>query len=277
MKTPRKTPQTLYIVSTPIGNLGDITMRALETLKNADAIACEDTRVTAKLLSHYGIKKSLIVYNDHSAPDIRHKIVKRVYEGENIALVSDAGTPLISDPGYKLVVEAKNMGVKVVPIPGVSSPITALSAAGLPTDRFFFAGFIPDKKSDFEKILQDIKGIKSTSIFFIRGSKIAKRLEEIETILGDVNIVIARELTKKFEEFIEGNVTYLKQYLHEKEILGEVVLLISPVELEEKSQEDLPEFIKNNKTKYSTRELSEIISNIYGIKKKEAYQLILQG
>lgn len=217
----------LYVVATPIGNLKDITLRALETLKAVDIIACEDTRRTKILLVHYGIATPQIsFYSQNQFKKIPH-LIDELKKGKNIALVSDAGTPGISDPGFFLVKKAIEQGLKIETVPGVSSVVAALSASGLPTDGFVFLGFLPRKPGKIKKVFNNIAGLEKTIIFYESPYRIKKTLEIITEIFSrDSDIVICRELTKKFEEFIRGKVSDINEKLPEK-ILGEITVLIS--------------------------------------------------
>ena len=200
--TDKAIESALYIVATPIGNLGDITLRALNILQNVDAIACEDTRVTGKLLKHFDIKTKMIAYHEHNAEKQSPHILAMLGEGKSVALVSDAGTPLVSDPGYRLIKDAIAQDYKVVPLPGASAPITALSAAGLPNDAFLFAGFLPPKQAARRARLEVWAETQATLIFFESPRRIAATLQDAAHVLGSARqAVIARELTKLFETF----------------------------------------------------------------------------
>lgn len=219
----------LYLVATPIGNLKDITLRALEVLKDVDLIVCEDTRHTSILLNHYQIKKPLTALNDFNELKMVAEIVERLKLGQNIALVSDAGTPLISDPGFKLVRECLNQEVSVDSIPGPSSVIAALTLSGLPPDKFFFLGYPPEKPGHRLKYFQNILGreendnIKTTYILFVAPHKLLKTLEDIQTVFGDIQITLARELTKIHQEVTSKSITnWLSQIKKPK---GEYVVL----------------------------------------------------
>src|SRR4051812_14845955 len=195
----------LYVVATPIGNLEDMTHRATRVLSEVDLIACEDTRQTRKLLDHYGIKTALTSYHDHNETARAKELAERMVGGTNIALVTDAGTPLISDPGFRLVRAALDAGVKVVPIPGVSAVVTALSGAGLGTDQFHFGGFLPAKPGQRRAALAAVKYEASTAVFYEAPHRILEALADIEAELGPTRpVVVARELTKMYEEFIRG-------------------------------------------------------------------------
>ncbi len=222
-------PAGLYIVATPIGNLQDITFRAVDTLKRADLIACEDTRTTRRLLTHYGISTATMPYHDHSDQARREALLTRIRDGEAVALVSDAGTPLISDPGYRLVVDARAEGVPVIPIPGVSSVVTALSAGGLATDRFFFAGFPPHKSKARRDLFMECAAIPGTLIFLESPRRLTGALADMAEILGSRQAVVARELTKLYEEFRAGELAELAAHYAEAGApKGEIVVLVGP-------------------------------------------------
>ncbi len=216
----------LFIVATPIGNLEDITIRALKTLRKVSFIACEDTRHTIKLLNKYKIKKKLISYYQPKEEKKIPYILSLLEKGLDGALVSDAGTPGISDPGYKLIVRALEKNIKVIPIPGPTALTTALSASGLPTDRFLFIGFPPKKKLALKKLLVSLKDEKGTLIFYQSAKRVISFLEMVNQIFGEREIVIARELTKIHEEFIRGRGKELILQLKKRVIKGELVILI---------------------------------------------------
>ncbi len=220
-------PAALSIVSTPIGNLKDITLRALDTLKDADFIACEDTRVTSILLKHYEIHKELISLNAVNENSKIDYILKRIENGENCALVSDAGTPGISDPGNRLISAAIKNNIEIIPIPGITAVITALSASGLPTDSFIFEGFIPQKKGR-QKKLKELAEEERTLIIYESVYRIEKLLNELHLYMPERQIVICRELTKKFEEIRRGTSTELLESFNEKVNKGEFVVVIAP-------------------------------------------------
>ena len=218
----------LYVVATPIGNLGDITFRAIEVLKQADLIACEDTRHTKTLLSYYGIKKTLTSYFEHNEQKKGKYILGLLKEGKNIALVSDAGTPGISDPGYRVVRDAIDSGINVIPIPGANAAITALAVSGMPTDRFMFEGFLPSKTTARKKVLSELAGTKRTVIYYESPHRFLPSLEDIRDVLGGVELVIAREITKKFEEIKRGSAAELLSYFEQRKVRGEFVIIINP-------------------------------------------------
>lgn len=216
----------LYIVSTPIGNLEDITLRALSTLKEVGLIAAEDTRQTQKLLNHYGIHTPLTSYHSYNKEEKAEVLVRRLQEGQSIALVSDAGTPLISDPGYYLINRCIQEGIRAVPIPGPSAVLCAMSVAGLPSDSFLFEGFLPQKRGKRLKKLESLKGLPHTLIFFESPHRVTQTLKDCLNILGDRPMVLARELTKVFEEVIRGQISEVIEGLAERGVKGEVTLLI---------------------------------------------------
>ena len=220
-------PGTLYLVATPIGNLADITHRALQVLKDVDLIACEDTRHTHKLLNHYGINTKTISYHEHNEQQRAAELIDRLQQGTNIAVVSDAGTPSISDPGFRLVRAAIENEIVVVPVPGPSALITALIAAGLPTDEFFFAGFLPSRTSARRTRLTELQSIPGTLIFYEAPHRLATTLKDAYEILGERKAVVARELTKLHEEIRRGLLSKLAaDYTEKTDIRGEIVVLI---------------------------------------------------
>lgn len=217
----------LYVVATPIGNLADMSQRAIAVLDAAEIVAVEDSRVTGKLLHHLGLKKKMRRYNDHSSTNDRDSLIAAARDGV-VALVSDAGTPLISDPGYKLVRAAREAGVPVYTIPGASAVIAALSISGLPTDRFLFSGFLPNKAKARADALLELAPIKATLVFYESGPRLAASLETISEIYGDRDVAVARELTKKFEEVVTGTAAELAARYSVQEPKGEIVLIIGP-------------------------------------------------
>jgi 16S rRNA (cytidine1402-2'-O)-methyltransferase len=218
----------LHIVSTPIGNLGDITLRALATLAAADLIACEDTRVTRKLIDRYVIATPLTPYHDHNAAAARPKLLQRLADGAAIALVSDAGTPLLSDPGFKLVRAAQEAGHSVTALPGASAPLAALVVAGLPTDEFFFAGFLPAKQAARRARIEDLATIPATLVLFETAPRIAAALGDLAAGLGHREAAVCRELTKLHEEVRRGDLATLAQSFGEADTRGEIVVVIAP-------------------------------------------------
>lgn len=219
----------LYVTATPIGNARDITLRALDVLAQCDLIAAEDTRVTAKLLAIHGIEKTLTSYNDHNAARERPKLIQRLRHGGRVALVSDAGTPLVSDPGFKLVREAIAEGIAVHAIPGASAPLTGLAMAGLPTDRFFFAGFLPPKSGERRTTLEELKAVAATTIFFESSQRLADSLADLAVVLGARPAAVARELTKLHEEVRRGDLASLADFYAKADPpKGEITILVGP-------------------------------------------------
>jgi 16S rRNA (cytidine1402-2'-O)-methyltransferase len=229
---------TLYVVATPIGNLADITHRAIQVLKDVNVIACEDTRHTRKLLHHFGINTRTVSYHEHNETERGEELIKKLKEGTSVALVSDAGTPAISDPGFKLVREAIDNEITVVPIPGPSALITALTAAGLPTDEFFFAGFLPSKTTARQTRLRELNSVPGTIVFYEAPHRLPATLKEAYELLGDRRAVVARELTKLHEELRRGRLSELAEHYSSAEARGEIVVLIDRTVLQ--SDEKLP-------------------------------------
>jgi len=226
----RKIMGTLYLVSTPIGNLNDITLRALEILQNVDLIACEDTRHTGMLLTHFKIKKPLLSYHEHNELTRIPKIIQKLESGQDIALVSDAGTPTLSDPGFKLVKECIKKKIPVVAIPGPSAILTALVSSGKPTDKFLFAGYLPKKekkrKSFLNLLASILQNLMITVIIFESPHRIRKTLENIKEVFGDIDIVVARELTKIHEEIRREKISSTIKHFHSHSPKGEFTILI---------------------------------------------------
>lgn len=219
-------PGTLYLVATPIGNLSDVTHRALQVLRDVDLIACEDTRHTHKLLSHYGINTKTISYHEHNEQQRAAQLVEQLKQGQNIAIVSDAGTPSISDPGFRLVRAAIENDVAVVPVPGPSALTSALIAAGLPTDEFFFAGFLPARTNARRARLSELQSVPGTLIFYEAPHRLVATLKDAHEILGERDAVVARELTKVHEEIRRGRLSELGDHYEREEPRGEIVVLI---------------------------------------------------
>lgn len=227
VSAPRAAPG-LYLVATPIGNLGDITLRALETLAGVDIIACEDTRITRRLLERFSIAATLKQYHEHNAEQARPKILEALANGSSIALVSDAGTPLISDPGFKLVREVSAAGFPVIALPGPSSVLTALSVAALPTDRFFFEGFLPSKQHARRARLSELARIDATLVMFESGARVQDSLHDLADIMGERDAAICRELTKLHEEVRRAPLAELAAMSDALETRGEFVLVVGP-------------------------------------------------
>lgn len=230
--TARPLETALYLVATPIGNLGDITLRALETLAAADIVACEDTRVSRVLLARYGIRRRTTAYHEHNSAEAGPKLIAALEAGQSVALISDAGTPLISDPGYRLVGEAQQKNIRVVPVPGASAALAALTASGLPSDAFLFAGFLPVKAGQRLSRLQELKGVPATLIFFESPRRLADTLVSmVEALGGARKAAIGRELTKTFEEMRPGTLAALADHYAAADTpKGEIVICVGPPE-----------------------------------------------
>lgn len=268
----------LYIVSTPIGNLEDITLRALRILKEVDLIAAEDTRHTKKLLNHYNIKTPLTSYFEHNEITKGEFIISKIKEGRDVALVSDAGTPGISDPGYRLIKMAIENSIDVAPIPGASAIIASLSASGLPTDSFAFFGFLPTKQGEVERLLLKIKSEKRTAVFYESPRRLSKTLEAVLKICGNIDIVIAREITKVYEEFLRGKVSDVLEQIKGRDIKGEIAIILSNF-LDEKTEErtiedDIRYYIKE--LGLPLKETAQIIAKERGIPKRDVYKMGLK-
>jgi 16S rRNA (cytidine1402-2'-O)-methyltransferase len=266
----------LYLVATPIGNLGDITLRALELLAGADVIACEDTRVTRKLTERYGISTPLTPYHEHNAAQARPKLLARLAEGQAVALVSDAGTPLISDPGYKLVREASEAGYTVTASPGPSAVLAALSVAALPTDRFFFEGFLPPKQGARQKRIAALANIPASLVLFESGSRVAAALADLASALGARAATICRELTKLHEETKRGDLTTLAhEYSEGGETRGEFVIVIAPPDANEGNVDDLDDLLRGALARVSVKEAVAEVATATGRARREVYQRAL--
>ena len=266
----------LYIVATPIGNLEDITLRALRVLREVDWIACEDTRQTRKLLDHFGIAKPMVSYHDYNESGRAAELVERLARGGSGALVSDAGTPLISDPGYRLVQAAIEAVVRVVPIPGVSATVSALSAAGLPTDAFRFCGFLPPKSSQRRKTLEQWKAETATLIFYETPHRILEALEDVTAVMGQRPVVIARELTKLHEEFLRGTAAEVRAELASRpSVKGEITLLIGKTDEVQSDDTPLEEAVRSAEQQGLPRmDAIKQVARQRGLSKREVYRLI---
>ena len=268
----------LYIVPTPIGNLEDITLRALRVLKEVDLIAAEDTRHTRHLLTHYGITTALTSYHEHNERKKSLSLVERMQKGANIALVSDAGTPAISDPGFRLVVEAIGAQIQVVPLPGASALATVLSAGGLPTDRIAFEGFLPAKKQERRAKLGALRGQSATLVFYEAPHRLKETLNDMLEIFGDRDIVIAREVTKVHEEFLRGSVRDLISRLAERELRGEITILVRGSLAEPAVSESVinTEIRRLKNQGMRVKEIAEVLGERFGYSKREIYRLTLE-
>lgn len=261
----------LYIVATPIGNLGDMTRRATDTLGRCDLVACEDTRVTGKLLNLLGLHKPMRRYDDHASDGAREALLAEMAI-KAVALVSDAGTPLISDPGYKLVREARQRGVTVTSLPGASAVVTALSMAGLPTDRFLFAGFLPNKEKARGDVLTELSGVPATLAFYETGPRLVASLEAIAERLPRREVAVARELTKLHEECRTGSAAELATYYLAQPPKGEIVLLIAPPGEAEAPDDDVIDAeLRAALTEMSTSQAAGKVAKAHGLDRKALY------
>ena len=269
---------SLYIVPTPIGNLEDITFRAVRVLKEVDLIAAEDTRHTQVLLNHYDIRTSVTSYHEHNERGKARELVEQLRQGRSIALLSDAGTPMISDPGYRLVVEAIRVGVQVIPLPGPSAVTAALSAAGLPTDRFGFEGFLPAKKSERRSALEALKKDTKTLIFYEAPHRLKETLAEMAEIFGDREVAIGREISKVHEKFLRGALREILATVEQQTVRGEITLVVqgatsgAPVS-EEGVISEIRQLAENG---MRVKEISELVGAHHGISKREVYRLALR-
>lgn len=266
----------LWLVATPIGNLGDITHRALECLANADRIYCEDRRISGKLLQHYQIATVLDNYHEHNATQKRPEILAKLAEGQKLALISDAGTPLISDPGYKLVAEVLAAGHRVEPIPGACAVVAALCASGLPTDCFSFTGFLHPKGKAREDGLAQMAAAQGTVIFYETAPKLNKTLSDLMGFAADRQLVIMREITKRFEERISGTVAELTERLKDVTLKGELVLLLSPAAADTSAATDYDTMLRAALKHVSVKDAAAVVAAQTGAKKQDVYSRALE-
>ncbi len=265
----------LYIVATPIGNLGDITARAIATLRGAAAVACEDTRVTGKLLHHFGLKKRMIRYDDHAADETREYLLGLMAQ-EPIALVSDAGTPLVSDPGYRLVRAARERGIAVTSLPGPSAAVVALTLAGLPSDRFLFAGFLPSKDKARRDTLAELGAVPATLVFYETAPRLDDALRAIADVLPGREIAVARELTKKFEECRTGTAQDLIDHYAAHPPKGEIVLLVGPAAAKAAEDYDVDALLRAELELAKPSQAAAKVAKLTGLDRKELYARALE-
>ena len=264
----------LYIIPTPIGNLQDMTLRGLNALMGVDILACEDTRTTQKLLDAFQIIVKTVPYHDHNGQSMRPKITQALTDGKSVGLVSDAGTPLVSDPGFKLVRDVLQAGHKVIPLPGASAPLTALCGAGLPSDCFTFVGFLPQKSGARKSALQQYQDYPHTLIFFEGPSRLCDTLSDMQNTLGRRPVVVARELTKVYEEFKGGDFATVIDYYQQTPPKGEIVILLGPPESNQPTQ-DIDTLLRQALLDNSTKDAAHMVAEITGRPKKEIYQRAL--
>ena len=267
----------LYVVATPIGNLGDITLRAINILKQCDFVICEDSRVTAKLLNHLEIKKPFIIYNDYSESADREKILNFILQGKSLALVSDAGTPLVSDPGYKLVNFLLQNNCKVLSAPGACAPIAALSVSGIASDRFMFVGFIPNGALAKENFFKELANIDTTLIFFETSNRLISSLEVMMKVFGNRISAVAREISKIYEQTKKASLEELIIFYQQKSPRGEIVILVSPpAKRGEVNFAQIDEKLKQGLNIMKPKELVALVADDLVINKKIVYQRMLE-
>ena len=263
----------LHVVATPIGNLGDISLRALRTLAAAATVVAEDTRVTRVLLAHYGIATPLLAYHEHNAATVRPRLLARLREGEALALVSDAGTPLVSDPGFKLVAEAVAAGIAVTAVPGASAVLAALVVAGLPTDRFFFEGFLPEKSAARRARIADLAAVPGTLVFFESPRRLAGTLADLAELLGERAAAVARELTKHFEAVRRGTLPELSSAVAlEGPPRGEIVLLVAPArQAASLTEAELDARLHAALASHTIRDAAAVVAAEAGLPRRQVY------
>lgn len=271
-------PGILYIVPTPIGNLEDITLRALRVLKEVDLIAAEDTRHTQHLLTHFGIHKPLTSYHEHNEREKAFSLVVRIKSGANIALVSDAGTPAIADPGFRLVVAAIRAGIQIVPLPGACALATVLSASGLPTDQFLFEGFLPAKSLARQAKLQALRDVAATIVFYEAPHRLSETLSDMQQILSDRQIVVAREVSKVHEEFVRGTVGEVIGQFADRQVKGEIAIVVhgSMGKAQVSEQQLRAEIGRLSSVGTGVKEIAELLGERYALSKREVYRLALE-
>lgn len=267
----------LYLVATPIGNLGDLSPRAVAVLKNADVVACEDTRITGKLLSLNAVSTPMVNYHEHNADKMRPVLTARLKKGETVALVSDAGTPLVSDPGHKLVADCIKEGIYVTAVPGASALLTALQLSGLPTRRFLFQGFLPPKSSARKTTLAELKNVPSTLIFYEAPQRMIETLTDMKEVLGDRDCSVSRELTKKFEQTVRGKISdILDLYAQDGVPKGEFVVVVAPPLEEKAGERDVEAALKQALETMSVKDAAAFVAQALNANKKEVYTLALK-
>ena len=267
-------PPGLYVIATPIGNLGDISLRALTALAKVDRIACEDTRHSGLLLAQFGIKRPLLSYHEHNADKVRPRLLAQLAAGERIALISDAGMPLVADPGFKLVRACRQAGYGVTVIPGANAALTALAGAGLPMDQFYFAGFLPAKAMARRQAIEALEFVQATLVFYEAPQRLAESLIDLEKILGSPRpAAVARELTKMFEETRRGALGDLAAYCRDHEAMGEIVIIVAPLERKKITTDMavLDDILKENLRTQSLRDAVASVSATTGVRKGEVY------
>jgi 16S rRNA (cytidine1402-2'-O)-methyltransferase len=272
---PEPLPPGLYIVATPIGNLGDVSRRTIETLARCDAVACEDTRVAGKLLKHLGVSRPLWRYDDHSGEKDRARLIEAM-RTQAVVLASDAGTPLVSDPGYRLVREARAAGIPVTSVPGPSAPIVALTLAGLPSDRFLFAGFLPPKDKARREVLEELAGVRATLVFFETAPRLTRALEAVDEVFPGREVAVARELTKLHEECRAGTAAELIAHYEAHPPRGEIVLLVGPPGERAPSQADADTLLREALKTEKPSQAAAGVARATGLDRKALYARALE-
>lgn len=267
----------LYLVATPIGNLMDITLRALHVLKEVDVIACEDKRVSSKLLNHYGISKPLLSYHDHNANQMRPRLLMLLREGKKIAYITDGGMPLISDPGFKLVLACQQEKLEYTVIPGPSAPVMALCLSGLSPERFYFCGFLPSKTDARKTALQEMRQIPATLVFFESPKRVTSFLKDALDTLGNRVGTVCREMTKLYEEVQKSSLSDLMRYYEAHPPRGEVVIVIEGGSLSDTmGREEQDVLLRKTLETHSLKEAVDLVANAFGLSKREVYQHALE-
>ena len=271
----------LYLVATPIGNLQDMSFRAVETLKTVDLIACEDTRHTRKLLTHFGIAKKLVSYHEHNEQERAEELAELLREGKSVAVVSDAGTPAVSDPSFRIVQKAHEIGARVVPVPGAVAFVNAAIVSGLPTDSLFFGGFLPSKKGERRRRLEEVKAIPATLVFYETPHRLAQALTDCAEILGDRKAAVVRELTKIHEEIIRRNLKELAETFSQKTTKGEIVIVIDRQENAQTAKDavqkprTLVSRIEELEKDFDRKTALKKAAKEFGLSRSEAYRILI--
>tara|TARA_B100001989_G_scaffold247187_2_gene219060 strand:- start:996 stop:1865 length:870 start_codon:yes stop_codon:yes gene_type:complete len=276
-QTEKELRSGLYIVATPIGSLRDITLRALDVLRQCDYILCEDSRVTGKLLAAHGIKKETRIYNDHSDEEKRLSIINALDEGKVIALVSDAGSPLVSDPGYKLTREVRKGGIYITSVPGPCAPIAAVQLSGMPSDKFSFLGFLPPKTAGRNKLLEQWKNVPSSLIVFETAPRLLASLRDICAVMKGRKVAVIREITKLYEEVQTGDIEQVVEYYKDNGApKGEIVIVIEPPLEGAYSEDEIKDMLRTEIQGRGTKDAASIVADKVGISKKQAYDMAIE-
>ena len=273
---PKTLAPGLYVAATPIGNLEDVTLRVLRVLRDCDAIACEDTRMTLRLVQRYDLCRTLLPYHEHNSRQALPGLLRRLDEGQTLALVSDAGTPLVSDPGYRLVEAVLAAGHPVIPLPGASALLAGMVGAGLPSDRFLFAGFLPPKQGARRTALEDLAGVPATLVFYESPGRTADSLADMAVVLGDRPACLARELTKRFEEWRRGPLTELAASAEADPPRGECVILVGPPVVSETGEADLDAMLLAALARESVRDAAAAVAEATGQPRRKIYARALE-